>query len=459
MLENNPYQNKKVLVLGLAKSGYYVAKLLLELGAIVTVNDSKDLTEDADALELERSGIQVISGGHPTDLMDKDFEILVKNPGIPYRNPIVKEALEKEIPVITEVEVATSVMKSHIIGLTGTNGKTTTTSMIQEILSQDREKGSAYAIGNIGVPASQVALEVGVDDDLVVELSSFQLMGIPTIRPEIAVITNITAEHLDYHGTKEAYEEAKLNLIRNQTVSDILIYNDDQAHLKELVKQVSSATLLPFSSTRYLKEGISVKENTIYFNEEKVADVDDIFIKGQHNLENFLAAVGVAKIKNVSNETIKKVMQQFTGVKHRTQFIGKWKERSFYNDSKATNIDATVKALMGFDEPVILLAGGLDRGNDFKALEPSLKKHVKALVTFGETAELLSDAAKAAGIHEIEHVENMDEAVKVAYRLSEAGNVVLLSPAAASWDQYKNYEVRGEKFIEAVENLMEENHF
>lgn len=459
MLENNPYQNKKVLVLGLAKSGYYVAKLLLELGAIVTVNDSKDLTEDADALELERSGIQVISGGHPTDLMDKDFEILVKNPGIPYRNPIVKEALEKEIPVITEVEVATSVMKSHIIGVTGTNGKTTTTSMIQEILSQDREKGSAYAIGNIGVPASQVALEVGVDDDLVVELSSFQLMGIPTIRPEIAVITNITAEHLDYHGTKEAYEEAKLNLIRNQTVSDILIYNDDQAHLKELVKQVSSATLLPFSSTRYLKEGISVKENTIYFNEEKVADVDDVFIKGQHNLENFLAAVGVAKIKNVSNETIKKVMQQFTGVKHRTQFIGKWKERSFYNDSKATNIDATVKALMGFDEPVILLAGGLDRGNDFKALEPSLKKHVKALVAFGETAELLSDAAKAAGIHEIEHVENMDEAVKVAYRLSEAGNVVLLSPAAASWDQYKNYEVRGEKFIEAVENLMEENHF
>lgn len=457
MLENNAYQNKKVLVLGLAKSGYHVAKLLVELGSTVTVNDSKDLTNDPDAQELEGLGIRVISGGHPADLMDDDFDVLVKNPGIPYENPIVREALEKDIPVITEVEVAVTVMKSHLIGVTGTNGKTTTTSMIQEILAADREKGSAYAIGNIGVPASQVALEVDADDDVVMELSSFQLMGTPTIRPEIAVITNITAEHLDYHGTKEAYENAKLNLIRNQTLSDILIYNDDQAHLKELVMQVSKATLLPFSSTRYLKEGISVKENDIYFKEEKVAEVRDVFIKGQHNLENFLAAVGVAKAKNVSNETIQKVMQQFAGVKHRTQFVGKWNGRTFYNDSKATNIDATAKALMGFDEPVILLAGGLDRGNSFDALVPSLKNHVKTLVTFGETAELMKKAAKLAGIRVIEQVMSMDEAVQLAYRLSEAKDTILLSPAAASWDQYENYEVRGDKFIEAVENLMSEN--
>lgn len=454
MLENNPYQNKKILVLGLAKSGYHAAKLLVELGASVTVNDSQDLTKDSHAQELERLGIRVLSGGHPANLMDEGFEVLVKNPGIPYENPIVVKALEKEIPIITEVEIAVSVMKSHVIGVTGTNGKTTTTSMIQEMLRINREKGSAYAIGNIGVPASEVALKVQADDDIVIELSSFQLMGTPTIRPEIAVITNITAEHLDYHGTKEAYENAKLNLIRNQTASDILIYNDDQDHLKQLVMQTSQATLLPFSSTRYLKEGISVKENGIYYKDERVAEVQDVFIKGQHNLENFLAAVGVAKLKNVSNETIQKVMRQFTGVKHRTQFVGEWNERIFYNDSKATNIDATVKALKGFEQPVILLAGGLDRGNSFKALIPSLEKKVKALVTFGETAHLMKEAAETAGVSAVRQVKTMEEAVESAYQLSDVGDIILLSPAAASWDQYKNYEVRGDRFIKAVELLM-----
>lgn len=458
MVENNAYQNKNVLVLGLAKSGFYAAKLLVELGARVTLNDAKDLTRDPSAQELERLGVRVLSGGHPADLMDANFEVLVKNPGIPYDNPIVVEALEKEIPVITEVEVALSVTKAHVIGVTGTNGKTTTTSMVHEILKRDRKKGSAYAVGNIGVPASQVALTVGADDDLVIELSSFQLMGTPTIRPEIAVITNITPEHIDYHGSVEAYEEAKLNLIRKQTAADVLIYNADQAHLQELVKPVSQAQLLPFSSTRYLEEGISVKDQAIYFKKEKVAAVEDLFIKGQHNLENFLAAVGVAKVKNVSNESIQKVMQEFTGVKHRTQFIGEWNDRVFYNDSKATNIDATSKALTGFEQPIVLLAGGLSRGNRFEALAPALKQHVKALVTFGETAQLMQEAAEVAGVRVIEQVNTMDEAVKTAYRLSEAGDVILLSPAAASWDQYENYEVRGEKFIEAVENLMKENN-
>lgn len=451
---NNPYENKNVLVLGLAKSGYYAAKLLHELGATVTVNDSKDLTGDLDAQELEGLGIRVLSGGHPANLMNEEFEVLVKNPGIPYENQVITEALNKNIPIITEVEVALSVMKSHLIGVTGTNGKTTTTSIIQEMLSIDRTKGSAYALGNIGVPASKVALQVEEADDLVMELSSFQLMGTPTIRPEIAVITNITEAHLDYHGSKEAYEKAKLNLIRNQTEDDTLIYNEDQAHLKKMVLQVSQARLLPFSSTHYLKEGISVKDESLYFNEEKIADVSDIFIKGQHNLENFLAAVGVAKVKKVSNENIQKVMQRFTGVKHRTQFVGEWNKRIFYNDSKATNIEATEMAITGFDQPVILLAGGLDRGNSFEALVPSLKKNVKALVTFGETADLMKEAAELAKVRTIKKVKTMEDAVAIAYELSNPGDVLLLSPAAASWDQYENFEVRGDQFIEAVEKLM-----
>lgn len=458
MVINNPYKDKNVLVLGLAKSGYYAAKLLNELGSTVTVNDTRDLTDDLDAQELEHLGIRVISGGHPPYLMKEPFDVLVKNPGIPYENSIVIEALKQRIPVITEVEVASSVMKAHKIGITGTNGKTTTTLVIKEMLSLDRKEGAVYAIGNIGVPASKVALEVEKEDDLVMELSSFQLMGTPTFHPEIAIITNLAEEHTDYHGSKEAYEQAKLNLIKNQTAADILIYNDDQPHLRELVLEQNKAKLLPFSSTRYLEEGISVKENIIYFKKEEIGAVSDVFIKGQHNLENILAAIGVAKIKNVSNKNIKKVMQQFTGVKHRTQFIGEWNKRVFYNDSKATNVEATEKALGGFNQPIILLAGGLNRGNGFEALIPSLKENVKALVTFGETANLIKQAGEQAGIHKIKKANQMEDAVYSAYKLSNPGDAILLSPAAASWDQYKSFEERGDQFIKAVEKLMTEEN-
>ena len=453
MAKENAYQNRKVLVLGLAKSGYYAAKLLHALGAQVTVNDAQDLSENPDALELEGFGVQVISGQHPADLLDHSFDVIVKNPGIPYSNPVLVQAAEMGLPIITEVEVATSVMAGHLIGLTGTNGKTTTTSMIQEMLSYNRAEGTAYAIGNIGIPASQVALQTKPADDIIIELSSFQLMGTPTLQPEIAVLTNLYSAHLDYHGTQTAYEEAKLNITRQQTVNDVLIYNKDQAHLEELVVTYSKATLLPFSRKEYLAEGVSIKENTIYFKTEPVASVDDIFLEGLHNLENFLAAIAVAKLKGVSNEAIKQVLKQFKGVKHRTQYVTEYEGRIFYNDSKATNIEATESALMGFKQPIVLLAGGLDRGVSFDALIPAFKKNVKALVTFGETSKLMAEVAAKAGITVIYEVKNVEAAVPKAYELSEAGDVILLSPAAASWDQYKSFEIRGEQFIQAIEQL------
>lgn len=457
MVKNSTYLNKNVLVLGLAKSGYYAAKLLHELGAKVTVNDAQDLTSDADAEELVELGMTVISGGHPDDLLTKEsFDLVVKNPGIPYNNSVLEQASAQNLAIITEVEVATSVMDAHLIGITGTNGKTTTTSMVQAMLSVERQAGKAYAIGNIGIPASQVAIEMEPADDAVMELSSFQLMGTPTIKPEIAVLINIFSAHLDYHGSQAAYEEAKLNLIQNQSADDVLIYNKDQAHLEELVVGKSKATLLPFSRKEYLAEGVSIKNETIYFKNEKVAGVDEIFLEGLHNLENFLAAIAVAKLKGVSNAAIQQVLRQFTGVKHRTQFVTEFKGRIFYNDSKATNTEATENALLGFSQPTILLAGGLDRGNSFEELVPALSKNVKALVTFGETASLMKEAAEAAGIAEILTVENVEVAVPTAYQLSEPGDVILLSPAAASWDQYKNFEVRGDRFIEAIEQLVGE---
>lgn len=450
----NLYQGKKVLVLGLAKSGFYAAKLLDQLGAEVIVNDKKDLRKDPKLEELNKLGIQVILGGHPADLLDKNFDILVKNPGIPYENKIIQEAQMKNIPVVTEVEIASEVAKGHFIGITGTNGKTTTTTIIQKMLAADRVEGMAYVSGNIGVPVSQIALDTKEADDLVVELSSFQLLGTPRIQPEIAVITNITAAHIDYHGSREAYLEAKLNLIKNQEKDDLLIYNADQEDLEKILKERSKAKMLAFSRKRYLKDGVSVKGQSIYYKEEKVAELSDIFVKGKHNIENFLAAIAVAKSKKVGNQSIQKVMREFKGVKHRTQFLLEWNERVFYNDSKATNIEATEQALSGFEQPIILLAGGLDRGDCYEPLIPYIKENVKGLVLFGETAEKLKETAKDAGITKIEIINEMDKAVKTAYQMSSEGDVILLSPAAASWDQYKNFEVRGDCFIDAVDKLV-----
>lgn len=451
------YENKNILVLGLAQSGYQVAKLLHSLGAKVTVNDFQDLSENKEAQELEGLGVTIISGGHPLSLFgETDFDFMVKNPGIPYDNVMIVAASKQDLPIVTEVEIAAQLMQADLIGVTGTNGKTTTTSIIKAMLELKRPTGKAYALGNIGVPASQMALSVETEDDVVIELSSFQLMGTPTLKPSIAVITNIYSAHLDYHGSQELYEDAKLNITRQQTQTDYLIYNHDQPHLEALVRAHSKATLVPFSRREYLADGVSVKEGQIYYKDEAIAKASQIFLAGQHNLENFLAAIAVAKLKNISNEVIKEVLRTFTGVKHRTQYVTELNDRIFYNDSKATNIEATENALAGFDQPIILLAGGLDRGNTFDDLLPALKKNVKALITFGETADILAGTGQEAGISIIKKVENVEAAVPIAYDLSAPGDVILLSPAAASWDQYESFEVRGNRFIEAVELLMSE---
>lgn len=458
MHTQNNYKDKNVLVLGLAKSGYYAAKLLLELGAQVTVNDAADLAQNDDAKELEAAGVMVISGSHPENLLDAGFDLIVKNPGIPYTNTVLEQAEKLDLPIITEIEIASTVMDASIIGITGTNGKTTTTSIVYEMLSIGRQEGSAYAIGNIGVPASKVALDLSDKDDAVMELSSFQLMGTPTLHPEIAVITNLYSAHLDYHGSQEAYEEAKIKLVLNQTTEDYVIYNANQPHLVEWIEKKAEAQKIPFSRETFLEEGICAVDGKIYYNQEEIAEVSDIFLKGLHNLENFLAAIGVAKVKGISNEVIQQVLRQFQGVKHRTQYVREFEGRIFYNDSKATNIEATENALKGFEQPIILLAGGLDRGNTFDELVPALEKNVKALITFGETTDKMIDAVEKAGISKVVRAKDIDAAVPEAYAVSEPGDVILLSPAAASWDQYPNFEVRGDVYIEAIERLVDKEN-
>ena len=443
------YLRKKVLVLGLAKSGVTAASLLHKLGAFVTVNDRKPLNENPEAQGLLEEGIKVICGDHPLELLDEGFELIVKNPGIPYSNPLIKGAIEKGIPVITEVEIAYEISEAPIIGITGTNGKTTTTTLIYDVLEADGKK--PLIAGNIGTVASGVAEEAKSDQTIVMELSSFQLMGTRSFAPHIALITNLYEAHLDYHGDFESYCEAKSNVTMRQKQDDYFVYNADQQEVVAIAEK-SPATTVPFSVSKVVENGAYIEDGFVKFRGEKVIAVSDIVLPGKHNLENILATVAVCKLKGVSNEAIYQVMTTFTGVPHRLQFVTSINGRKFYNDSKATNILAASKALESFEVPTILLAGGLDRGNEFDELIPSLK-HVKAVIVFGQTADKIARVANEAGISTVQIVDNVKEAVPVAYEMSEEGDCILLSPACASWDQFKTFEERGSIFIDAVHKL------
>ena len=449
MKKISTYENKKVLVLGLAKSGVSAAKLLHELGALVTVNDGKPFDENPEAQELLSLGIKVITGSHPIELLDEEFSLMVKNPGIPYSHPLVAKAQEMGIPVITEVELAYEVAECPIIGITGTNGKTTTTTMTGLLLNAGADQGIARLAGNIGYPASGVAQEAKSEDKIVMELSSFQLMGITDFRPHIAVITNIYEAHIDYHGTRKEYVKAKWNLQKNMTEKDYLILNWNQSELQELAQR-TKARVLPFSTKEVLEDGVYADDYSIYYKKEKIMEISELGVPGKHNVENALAAISVAKLYGISNEAIRETLHFFHGVPHRTQYVGEIQGRKFYNDSKATNILATKMALSGFEtSKVVLLAGGLDRGNTFDELIPSLKG-IKAMVVFGQTKEKLMDAGKKAGIETIVTADSVEQAVPLALENSTDGDVVLLSPANASWDQYPNFETRGNRFMEAV---------
>ena len=442
------FANKKVLVLGLAKSGESAARLLDKLGAIVTVNDGKPFEENPAAQSLLEEGIKVITGGHPLELLDEDFEWMVKNPGIPYNNPMVMRALEKKIPVITEVELAYLISDASIIGITGSNGKTTTTTMIAEVLTAGGQNG--LLSGNIGFPASQVAQDAGETDTLVMELSSFQLMGIEAFHPEIAVITNLMPTHLDYHGSFEEYVAAKWNIQKNMTASDYVVLNFNQDLAKELAKK-TVAKVLPFSTKEKI-DGAYLDGDVLTFRGEAIMTASELGVPGSHNVENALATIAVAKLRGIDNQVIRETLAHFGGVKHRLQYVGEINQVKFYNDSKSTNILATQKALSGFDNSkVILIAGGLDRGNEFDELVPDIKG-LKKMVILGESAARVKRAADQAEVSYLD-ASDIRDATRKAFSVAEPGDVVLLSPANASWDMYKNFEVRGDEFLAVFKEL------
>lgn len=444
----NVVKNKKVLVLGLAKSGESAARLLDTLGAIVTVNDGKPLEENPTAQDLLEDGIRVICGSHPLELLDEDFALVVKNPGIRYDNPMVEKALHKGIPVWTEIELAYLISEALIVGITGSNGKTTTTTMIAEVLNAGDKP--AKLCGNIGYPASSIAQAATTEDALVMELSSFQLMGTKFFRPHIAVITNLIASHIDYHGTFEDYVAAKWMIQNQMTKEDVLILNFNQELAKELACR-TQATVVPFSTTEVV-DGAYLTGGKLYFKDEYIMDALQLGVPGTHNIENALATIAVAKLLGVDNQVIRETLSAFGGVKHRLQFVGTIDGVAFYNDSKSTNILATQKALSGFDNSkVILIAGGLDRGNDFDELVPDLVG-LKKMILLGQSAPRLQCAAQQAGVMTVTATDIAD-ATRKAFQEAENSDVVLLSPANASWDMYANFEVRGDVFLQTYEEL------
>ncbi|MCG5103575.1 UDP-N-acetylmuramoyl-L-alanine--D-glutamate ligase [Oceanobacillus alkalisoli] len=442
-----PYHH--VLVLGLARSGTAAAKTLLKNGKQVRVNDQQLTTKSTVVQDLIALGAEMVLGSHPLSVLE-GIEVVVKNPGISYDNPVLVEAVKRNIPIVTEIEIAYQLVPGTLIGITGSNGKTTTTTLASKMLKESKQQ--VKVAGNIGIVATEVAESLSDDETLVLELSSFQLQGTIDFRPNIAVILNIYQAHLDYHKSLENYKQAKYNIFRNQTEDDYLIYNADDLDISSAVVG-TKARRIPFSTAKEVQNGAWSDGEAIYFLNEKIIDVEKIVLVGEHHLENILAAICAAKLAGATNEGIERVLTTFVGVEHRLQYVTNLKGRYFYNDSKATNMLATEKALASFKQPTILLAGGLDRGDDLKGLIPHLK-NVKGLVSFGETKEKFKEVAREAGISTVLTAENVEDAVQKGYGISEENDVILLSPACASWDQYRTFEERGDMFIQAVHKLL-----
>lgn len=438
-------KNKKILVLGFARSGYKTAKILNKYGIDIILNAREDLSDNIEAKELESLGVKVISGSHPINLLE-NIDMIIKNPGIPYNIEILKEAKKKDIKIVTEIEVAGSLYNNEIIAITGTNGKTTTTTLIYEILK--KEIDSVKIAGNIGYPLIEVMDESEEQDVIVAELSSFQLNGINDFKPSVSVITNLTEAHLDYHLSKEEYHNVKKRIFKNQTEEDYLILNikDKNLYNNDDIK----ANIIYYNTDNYSDDAY-LDGNWFVFRGEKIFNKNKLSLLGEHNLENCINATIVAKLKDIKTENIQRVLYSFKGVTHRMQYLGDINEVKYYNDSKATNPTSTEKALSGFEKNVILICGGKDRGTKFEELNNQIHK-IKVLVCIGESKHILEKLGKANNIKTI-LAERVSDATIIASSIAEKKDTILLSPACASWDQYKNFEERGNEFIETFNNI------
>ncbi|MBR2828141.1 MAG: UDP-N-acetylmuramoyl-L-alanine--D-glutamate ligase [Bacilli bacterium] len=446
------FQNNKILILGFARSGYSAAKVLIKRGNIVILNDSRseDKMDPNQVKELRKLGVQLIFDSHPDDLLDSSFQYLIKNPGVPIDHKYVLKAKELGIEVINEVEMAYHLLPKDfsIIGITGTNGKTTTTTITYEI-TKKAFGDKVHLAGNIGYPLSSILNDVKSGDIIVMECSCQQGENFIHFHPHVGVLTNFSEAHIDFMKTYEHYKEVKARMFYQQSKDDICIMNYDNSDVVEELKDVVSHK--KYFSHKEEVEGCYLKDGFIYYEGEKVLSIDSIKIKGMHNVENCMAAICAVKEYGVSNDIIGEVISQFRGVEHRLEYVDTINGVEYYNDTEATNIKCCQIALSSFQKPIIIFLGGLERGQNFDELIPFME-NVKAIMAIGECRERVEEFSKRIGkdVYVYEHlVDAFDKTVEI----SKEGDVVLLSPASASWDQYKECEVRGAEFKRKVEEL------
>jgi len=447
---------KRISVLGMAMSGVSCAKLLKKIGAQVFVSDIKGrelLTPQIN--QLKELGIDFEDGGHtPKAILDKDF--IVVSPGIPPDVPILSQAENSGIPIFSEIEVAFWLTDAKIIAVTGSNGKTTTVTLIGEILKEDKRE--CQVGGNIGIPFSTIVEKVSPNGFLVLELSSFQLERIEEFKPYISSVLNITPDHLDRHPDLKSYAEAKLRILENQTEDDFAVLNADDENSFKLASYGRSRKAF-FSVQKELKEGAFIQKGKLVSRrngkEREIMEANQIGIKGPHNLSNASAACAICSILGITSQSMQKALKDFKGVEHRLEEVATISGVSFVNDSKATNVESVWYALQSVTPPIILIAGGKDKGGDFYKLRELVKRNVKALILIGEAKEKLNDAL--GNLVPTFHSDSLEEAVELGFKEASSKDVVLLSPGCASFDMFEDYQHRGNVFKSCVKNLVQ-NH-
>ena len=445
---------KNVLVFGSGISGIGAAGLLEERGASVTLYDGNDKLDVEEIRGKMKDGAKadIVLGEFPEELLGK-LDLVIISPGVPTDLPIVNRMREADIPVVGEIELAYELGKGEVLAITGTNGKTTTTALLGEIMKAVYD--SAFVVGNIGIPYTNVVDETRDDSVIVAEMSSFQLESIVDFRPRVSAILNITPDHLNRHHTMEAYIQAKKNVAINQTAEDTCVLNYEDKVLREFGETLQTKVLY-FSSKRKLDKGIYLEDgNIIYRNPDEclVCNVKELKLLGVHNYENVMAAVAMAAAYGVPMDSVRKTIKEFTGVEHRIEFVAEKNGVAYYNDSKGTNPDAAIRGIQAMNRPTYLIGGGYDKQSEYKEWIESFDGKVKKLLLIGQTREKIAKEAEECGFTDIMLLDTFEDAVLTAAKLAEPGEAVLLSPACASWGMFKNYEERGDKFKEIVNSL------
>ena len=448
-------KNKKVLVFGLGISGIGAGKILEAHGADVVLYDgNQKLTEEKVRKQLgEDSNAKIVIGEFPEEILE-NLDMTVLSPGVPTDLPVIEKMRKQGVTVIGEVELAYQYGKGDVLAITGTNGKTTTTTLLGEIMKNYQD--NVYVVGNIGTPYTTAASLMTDDTITVAEMSSFQLESIVDFRPRVSAILNFTPDHLNRHHTMEAYVNAKKNIAKNQTEDDYCILNYEDELTRKFGKEVK-AKVLYFSSQRKLEEGIYLEDGNIIYHygnvSEKICHVDELQILGTHNHENVMAACAMAAVYGVPVEKIRESVKAFKGVEHRIEYVTEKDGVAYYNDSKGTNPDAAIKGIQAMNRPTVLIGGGYDKGSEYTEWINSFDGKVKKLILIGDTKEKIAEDARKCGFTDYEFADTFEEAVLTAAKIAESGEAVLLSPACASWDMFPSYEVRGEKFKEIVKSL------